>query len=75
MATLNHSLHTPPAAPALVVVHPLDDAPETKLETAALGRMPLARGARVWLGLPRGYLLFMAGVVGYHVISLAGHSH
>lgn len=61
-----------------VVVHPLDDLPEEKVDTAALGRMPMTRSVRWSLLSLRGYLILMILLVIYHVVALAGafaHSH
>jgi len=62
-----------------VVIHPLDDAPEQKVDTAALGPMPMTASVKVSLMALRGYLLLMMLLVLYHVIDLAGafgkHSH
>jgi hypothetical protein len=55
-----------------VVIHPLDDRPETKVDIAALGPMPLTRSVRWSLLSLRGYLLLMLVLVLYRVASLAG---
>lgn len=55
-----------------VVVHPLDDAPEQKIDTASLGTMPMTAGVKVSLMALRGYLILMVLLVLYHVIDLAG---
>ncbi len=54
------------------VVHPLDDAPEQKVDVAGLGPMPMTRTVRVCLLALRAYLLFMFGLLGYRVLQLAG---
>lgn len=56
----------------LVVVHPLDDAPEQKVDTEAMGPMPLTRTVKASLMVLRGYLILMILLVLYHVIDLAG---
>ena len=61
--------------PAFVVVHPLDDAPETKLETEHLGPMPMTRTVRICLFALRGYLLLMFGLLAFRVAQLAGSLH
>lgn len=55
-----------------IVVHPLDDAPEAKVETASLGPMRMTRIVRVCLYALRAYLLFMFGLLGFRVLQLAG---
>ena len=55
-----------------VVVHPLDDRPEEKVNTESLGRMPMTRSVRVSLLSLRGYLLLMILMVMYHVLQLGG---
>jgi len=57
---------------SFVVVHPLDDAPEEKLETEHLGPMPMTRTVRVCLYALRAYLLLMFGLLGFRVLQLAG---
>ena len=62
-----------------VVVHPLDDVQEQKVDTAALGPMPMTTSVKFSLLALRGYLILMMVLVLYHVIDLAGafgqHSH
>lgn len=69
MATMNY----------FVVIHPLDDLPETKVDTEALGPMPMTRSVRISLLSLRGYLILMFLLVVYHVVDLAGafarHAH
>ena len=55
-----------------VVVHPIDDAPEQKVETARLGPMPMTRTVKICLYALRGYLLLMFGLLGFRVLQLAG---
>ncbi len=55
-----------------VVVHPLDDLPEEKVDTASLGPMPMTLSVRLSLLSLRGYLILMFGLVVYHVIRMAG---
>lgn len=57
---------------AFVVVHPLDDAPEEKVDTSQLGPMPMTRSVKLSLMALRGYLLLMVVLVFYHVMDLAG---
>jgi hypothetical protein len=55
-----------------LVVHPLDDAEEKKMETEHLGPMAMSRTVRVCLFALRGYLLVMFGLLGWRVLQLAG---
>jgi hypothetical protein len=59
-------------ADAFVVVHPLDDAPEQKLDTDHLNPMRMTRSVRLSLFALRGYLVLMVVLVLYHVLTLAG---
>jgi len=61
-----------------VVIHPLDDVIEEKVNAASLGRMPMTTSVRLSLMALRGYLAIMMLLVLYHVIDLArgiGHTH
>lgn len=62
-----------------VVVHPLDDAAEHKVDISALGLIPITATVRLSLMVLRGYLIFMMLLVLYHVADLAGalgqHAH
>ncbi len=55
-----------------IVVHPLDDVPEEKVDTSSLGPMPMTRSVRYSLMALRAYLIVMGLLVAYHVIDLAG---
>jgi hypothetical protein len=55
-----------------VVVHPLDDVPEEKVDTENLGPMPMTRSVRLSLLSLRGYLVLMILMVLYHVLQLGG---
>ena len=55
-----------------LVIHPLDDAPERKVDTEGLGPMPMTRSVRYSLLSLRGYLILMILMVTYHVADLAG---
>jgi hypothetical protein len=55
-----------------LVVHPLDDIAEQKLETRHLGPMPMTIAVRVSLLTLRAYLVLMMLLVLYHVLDLAG---
>jgi hypothetical protein len=54
------------------VVHPLDDAPEEKVDTEHLGPMQMTKTVRICLFALRGYLLIMFGLLGFRVLQLAG---
>jgi len=54
-----------------VVVHPLDDVHETKVDTEALGPMAMTRTVRLSLLSLRAYLILMVLMVVYHVVMLA----
>jgi hypothetical protein len=55
-----------------LVVHPLDDEPEVKVDTEALGPMAMTASVRWSLVSLRGYLILMLMLVVYHVLQLAG---
>ncbi|HTT19138.1 MAG TPA: hypothetical protein VMG82_09345 [Candidatus Sulfotelmatobacter sp.] len=55
-----------------VVVHPLDDLPEEKVDTETLGPMPMTISVKLSLLALRSYLVFMVLLVLYHVLDLAG---
>ena len=56
----------------LRVIHPLDDAPEQKVDTEHLGAMRMTKTVRVCLYTLRGYLLLMFGMLALRVLQLAG---
>lgn len=55
-----------------VVIHPLDDAPETKVDTSALGPMKMTRTVKLSLLSLRAYLIVMLLLVFYRVFCQAG---
>jgi hypothetical protein len=55
-----------------LVVHPLDDVPEQKVETKHLGPMRMTPAVRISLLALRGYLVLMMLLLLYHVLGLAG---
>jgi hypothetical protein len=55
-----------------LVIHPLDDAPETKLDASQLGPIKMPPGVYVSLMLLRGYLVLMMVLLGYRLLGLAG---
>lgn len=62
-----------------VVIHPLDDVPEEKVDTESLGPMPMTLSVKLSLMSLRGYLILMFLMVVYHVVDLGGafarHAH
>ena len=62
-----------------VVVHPLDDRAEQKVDTSELGPIPMTTSVRLSLMALRGYLILMMLLVLYHVMDLGGafrnHAH
>jgi hypothetical protein len=54
------------------VIHPLDDEPEQKVDTDALGAMVMTPAVKWSLVSLRGYLVLMLLLVIYHVLQLAG---
>ena len=62
-----------------VVVHPLDDRAEQKVDTSELGPMPMTTSVRLSLMALRGYLILMMLLVLYHVMDMGGafrsHAH
>jgi len=55
-----------------LVIHPLDDVEEQKVETRHLGSIRMTPAVRLWLLALRGYLMAMMLLVLYHVLDLAG---
>jgi len=55
-----------------VVVHPLDDVPEEKVDIENLGPMPMTPSVRLSLISLRAYLVLMMLLVGYRAVELAG---
>ena len=69
-ATLNHGYNE--AMGQYLVVHPLDDRPEEKVNTETLGPMPMTRTVKLSLMSLRAYLILMILLVAYHVLQIAG---
>ncbi len=61
--------------PMFVVVHPLQDEPETKLSTEGLGPLRITRAVRISLVVLRAYLAAMTLMLIYHALDLAGVFH
>jgi hypothetical protein len=55
-----------------VVVHPLHDVPEEKVDTANLGPMPMTPTVKYSLMALRAYMVLMVLLVAYHCVDLAG---
>jgi hypothetical protein len=55
-----------------LVVHPLDDVSEQKVETKHLGPMRMTPAVRISLLALRAYLVLMMLLLLYHVLGLAG---
>lgn len=55
-----------------LVIHPLDDLPEEKVDTKQLGPMRMTLVVRLSLLTLRGYLVLMVLLVLYHALDLAG---
>ena len=55
-----------------VVIHPLNDVPEEKVDTSNLRPMSMTTSVKISLLSLRAYLVLMVGLVLYHVLDLAG---
>lgn len=58
-----------------LVVHPLDDIQELKIDTGHLGPMQMTPSVRLSLLALRGYLVLMLGLLAFRVLQLAGAMH
>jgi hypothetical protein len=58
-----------------LVIHPLNDLPEQKLESDHLPPLKMTLSARISLLALRSYLILMMLLLLYHVINLAGLMH
>ncbi|HEV3333559.1 MAG TPA: hypothetical protein VG096_21390 [Bryobacteraceae bacterium] len=72
MATLTNLIETKEFTGHFVVIHPLDDVPEQKVDTDSLGPMAMTTSVRISLVSLRAYLVLMMLLVFYHVVVLAG---
>jgi hypothetical protein len=72
MATLTNPIDLNELANHFVVIHPLDDVPEEKVDTESLGPMKLTASVRISLLSLRAYLVLMMLLVCYRVLALAG---
>lgn len=57
---------------SFMVVHPLDDAPEEKIDIAGVGPLRLTTSVKLSLIALRGYLVLMTLLLLYHVLDLGG---
>lgn len=72
MATMMNPIENQELTRHFVVVHPLDDAPEEKVDIESLGPMPMTVSVRISLLSLRAYLVLMMLLVFYRVVMLAG---
>jgi hypothetical protein len=72
MATITNPIEANVLTDHFVVVHPLDDVPEAKVDTDSLGPMPMTASVRISLVSLRAYLVLMMLLVFYRVLALAG---
>jgi hypothetical protein len=72
MATMTNPIELTELTNHFVVIHPLDDVPEEKVDTENLGPMRMTTSVRVSLLSLRAYLVLMMILVFYHVVDLAG---
>ena len=72
MATMTNAIEIEEITNHFVVVHPLDDLPEAKVDTENLGPMRMTLSVRLSLLSLRAYLVLMMLLVFYHVLDLAG---
>ena len=72
MATFTNPIENEELTRHFVVVHPLDDVPEEKVDTESLGPMAMTASVRISLLSLRAYLVLMMGLVLYRVVILAG---
>ena len=72
MATITNPIQANELNNHFVVIHPLDDVPETKVDTEGLGPMAMTASVRISLVSLRAYLVLMMLLVFYHVLAMAG---
>jgi hypothetical protein len=72
MATMTNPIEMQELANHFVVIHPLDDVREEKVDTENLGPMTMTTSVRISLLSLRAYLVLMMLLVFYHVLDLAG---
>ena len=72
MATMTNPIEMNELVNHFVVIHPLDDVREKKVDTENLGPMAMTVSVRISLLSLRAYLVLMMLLVFYHVLDLAG---
>jgi hypothetical protein len=72
MATMTEPIRCEEQIHRYFVIHPLDDEPEQKVDTEALGKLAMTPAVKWSLVSLRGYLVLMLMLVVYHVLNLAG---
>ena len=72
MAAMTNAIEIEEIKNHFVVVHPLDDVPEAKVDIEHLGPMAMTASVRISLISLRAYLVLMVLLVFYHVFDLAG---
>jgi hypothetical protein len=72
MATMTNPIELNELVNHFVVIHPLDDVREEKVDTENLGPMAMTWSVRISLLSLRAYLVLMMLLVFYHVLDLAG---
>jgi len=72
MATMLNPMEINELENRFLVVHPLDDLPEEKVDTESLGPMPMTLSVRLSLLSLRAYLVLMMLLVFYRVLGMAG---
>ena len=72
MATMTNPIEMHEPVNHFVVIHPLDDVREEKVDTENLGPMTMTASVRISLLSLRAYLVLMMLLVLYHVSDLAG---
>ena len=72
MATMTNPIELNELVNHFVVIHPLDDVREEKVDTENLGPMAMTASVRISLLSLRAYLVLMMLMVFYHVLDLAG---
>jgi hypothetical protein len=75
MATITNPIETGELNGHFVVIHPLDDLPEEKVDIESLGPMAMTASVRISLLSLRAYLVLMMLLVFYRVVLLAGWFH
>jgi hypothetical protein len=72
MATMTNAIDLNKMVNHFMVIHPLDDVPEEKVDTDRLGPMAMTPSVRISLVSLRAYLILMMLLVFYRVLALAG---